>query len=166
MVHSLHRIWLRLPYPNNTSSKYGFSWVISLSPRPWCSSAGMAPCSVLTNFMACSVHKTGLGTRGAEHTQLGTDMSFTIYRRPLDAPEAENIGFLDLQFLIKDLILSFDIFYSKISPVVSFFNWLNTPANPTSSDQLSVGSLSPPQTHIFWDDDACVHEMYIPGSHC
>lgn len=105
-------------------------------------------CSVLTNFMAsaCSVHKAGLGAWGAEHTQLGRDMSFTIYRRSLDAPEAaENSRcktFLDLWFLIKDLIMSFDIFYSKISPVVSFFSWLNTPCNPTSSDQLSAGSLT------------------------
>lgn len=156
MVHSSsHRIWLRLLYPNNTLSKYYFSWVISLSPRPWCSSAGMAPCSVLTNFMAsaCGVHKAELGAEGAEHTELGRDMSFTIYRRYLDAPEAENSRcktFLDLWFLIKDLTMSFDIFYSKISPVVSFLNRVNTRCNPTSSDQLSAGSLSLLHKHTYF----------------
>lgn len=143
MVHfSLPRIWLRLPYPNNTPSsnntKYCFSWVIRPSPRPRCSSAGVAPCPVLTNFMAaaCSVRKAGLGAWGSGHTLFGTDLSFTIYRRYLDAPEVENSRcktFLDLWFLIKDLIMSFDIFYSKISPVVSFLNWVSTPCNPTSS---------------------------------
>lgn len=103
----------------------------------------MTPCSILTNFRAaaCSAHKAGLGAWGAEQTQLGTDMSFTIYRRYLDAPEAENSRcktFLDLWFLIKDLTTSFDIFYSKISPVVSFLNRVNIPCNSTSSDQLSV----------------------------
>lgn len=157
MVHSsLHRIWLRLPYPNNTSSKYYFSWVISPSPRPRCSSAGVAPSSVVTNFMAaaCSVHKAGLGAWEAEHTQLGTDMSFTIYRGYLDAPEAENSRcktFLDLWFLIKDLITSFDIFYSKISPVVSFLNRVNVSCNSTSSDQLSAGSQSLLHKHIYFE---------------
>lgn len=161
MVHSpSHRIWLRLPYPNNTLSEYYFSRVKSLiirpSPRPWCSSAGIAPSSVLSNFMAsvCSVPKAGLGGWGAEHTQLGTDMSFTIYRRHLDAPEVENSRcktFLDLWFLIKDLIMSFDIFHSKISPVVSFLNQVNTPCNPTSSDQLSAESLSLLHKHMYFE---------------
>lgn len=130
--------------------------MIRPSPRPRCSSAGVAPCCVLTNFMAaaCSAHKAGLGAWGSGHTELGTDMSFTIYRRYLDAPEAENSRcktFLDLWFLIKDLIMSFDIFYSKISPVVSFLNRVNMPCNPTSSDQLSAGSLSLLHKHIYFE---------------
>lgn len=102
----------------------------------------------------CGVPKAGQGGWGTEHTQLGTDMSFTIYRRHLDAPEVENSRcktFLDLWFLIKDLIMSFDIFHSKISPVVSFLNQVNTPCNPTSSDKLSAESLSLLHKHMYFE---------------
>lgn len=89
-------------------------------------------------------------------TQLGTDMSSSIE----DIWMLERLriadGFLDLWFLIKDLIMSFDIFYPKISLVVSFLDRVNTPCNPTSSDQWSAGSLSLLHKHIYLEMLMCV----------